>query len=128
MMGLMPIWAIIVPFVLGFFLVLLCTTAVPMIPAMAVLAVLVAIPVASVLLAAYCEDDRLVISKEGIGFPLMMLRTLGRRRERIWADLSDARLISGEKQNHLLLTFKSGGKANMDLANISRSDQEQFML
>lgn len=128
MMGLMPIWAIAAPFCLGMFMALLLQHSVAFVPAAAVLCTLVGVPLISILLAAYCEDDRIMISREGIGFPLLLMRSLGLKRERIWGDLANAQLISGETRQHLVLGFKSGGMARLSLANISKSDLEQFML
>ncbi|HEY9716626.1 MAG TPA: serine/threonine-protein kinase [Trichormus sp.] len=128
MMGLMPIWAIAAPFCLGMFLALLLQHSVAFVTAVAVLCILVGVPFVSIMLAAYCEDDRIMISREGIGFPLLLMRSLGLKRERIWGDLADAQLISAEKRAQLLLGFKSGGVARLNLANISQSDLEQFML
>jgi predicted Ser/Thr protein kinase len=128
MMGLMPIWAIAAPFCLGMFLALLLLHSVAFVPAAAVLCILVGVPLISILLAAYCEDDRIMISREGIGFPLLLMRSLGLKRERIWADLADAQLLSPEQRPQLLLGFKSGGVARLNLANIPKSDLEQFML
>ena len=128
MMGLMPVWAIVAPFCLGLFLSLLFTSSVAFAPAATVMIILISIPLISILLAAYCEDDRMTISREGIGFPLLLMRTLGLKRERVWGDLSDAQLISGGKRQELILGYKSGGRARLNLANISKSDLEQFML
>jgi tRNA A-37 threonylcarbamoyl transferase component Bud32 len=128
MMGLMPVWAIIVPFCLGLFIALLLTHPVAMIPAATVLGICVLVPVVSVLAAALCEDDRITISKEGIGFPLMMLQRLNFKRERVWSDLSSAMLLPAGHGQAIQLRFKSGGSTVLRLDNMSKSDLEQFML
>ncbi len=91
--ALMPFWAIVVPFCLGFFISLLMRQAasVPPLMALLVLSVLMVIPVVSIMIAAVCEDDRLLVSKEGFAFPLLFLPMLKFRRERMWSDLKEAR-------------------------------------
>jgi hypothetical protein len=130
MMVLMPVWAIGVPFCLGLFLVLLQQQPVAFLPALLTMCVLISIPLVAVLLAAVCEDDLLTVSKEGLTFPLMFLPMLQYRRSRLWSDLRAAKLISDaeKKSNILLLEFKSGGKTQMNLGNVSKSDQEQILL
>src|SRR5689334_11926979 len=92
--ALMPFWAIIVPFCLGFFISLLLQgKPVPLLISAAVLSVLMVIPAISIVLAAIFEDDRLLVSKEGFSFPLLFLPMLKFRRERMWSDLKEARLL-----------------------------------
>lgn len=130
MMCLMPLWAIVIPFCLGLFLVLLVKQPVALIPAVFALGTLLAVPILSVLVAAICEDDRLLITKEGLAFPLLFLPELQFRRERLWSDLSHASLSSDfERGKHIMmLRFKSGGSASIDLSNCSKSDVEQLLL
>jgi tRNA A-37 threonylcarbamoyl transferase component Bud32 len=129
MMGLMPVWAIIVPFCLGLFIALLVTQqGVAPIPAAIVLAALTLIPAASVALAALCEDDRITVSKEGLAFPLMMMQRLNFRRERLWSDLGAAKLLTRSNQQALQLQFRSGGTTTLNMSNLSKSDLEQLML
>ncbi|HEY9785060.1 MAG TPA: serine/threonine-protein kinase [Candidatus Obscuribacterales bacterium] len=137
--ALMPLWAIAIPFCLGLFLALLYRqgSEVPAIACALVLFVLVSIPVISLLISAVCEDDQLLVSKEGLSFPLMMLSLLGFRKERLWTDLSEANLylsdkLSPHKENIpdgiLDLHFKSGGTAKLSLRQMARADLEQLLL
>jgi len=137
--ALMPFWAIVVPFCLGFFISLLLRSAASVPPVMAalVLAVLMAIPVVSIVLAAICEDDRLLVSKEGFAFPLLFLPMLKFRRERLWSDLSEARLLISDSQmqtkenlphGKLDLHFTSGGHVDIPLKSLKRSDLERLLL
>ncbi|MBC7998006.1 MAG: hypothetical protein IAF58_08695, partial [Leptolyngbya sp.] len=93
--ALMPMWAIVIPFVLGLFVSLLIQHPgqVPPLISMIVLSALIAIPVISVVAAAFFEDDRLLVSKEGFAFPLIFLPQLKFRRARHWSDLKQARLL-----------------------------------
>lgn len=136
--ALMPLWAIVVPFCLGFFIsMLLQAQAVPPVISAVVLSVLMAIPFISIVLAAICEDDRLLVSKEGFSFPLLFLPMLKFRRERLWSDLSEARLLISDMQNQtkeklpqgkLDLHFNSGGHVNIPLKSLKRSDLERLLL
>lgn len=131
MMVTMPFWAIIAPFCLGLFISLLLTwSGVPLIPAAMVLAGLVTIPIVSILLAALFEDDRITVSKEGLSFPLLMLQGLRFRRERIWSDLANARVLTAGdgKHQYLELGFQSGGHTRLNLACVPRDHLEQFLL
>lgn len=136
--ALMPIWAIVVPFCLGFFIsMLLQAQAVPPLISAVVLTVLMAIPFVSIVIAAICEDDRLLVSKEGFSFPLLFLPMLKFRRERLWSDLSEARLLISDTQNQskeklpqgkLDLHFNSGGHVSIPLKSLKRSDLERLLL
>jgi len=130
MMALMPVWAIGVPFCLGLFIAMLTKTAVPFVASAIVMGVLLLIPALSILLAAFFEDDRITVGKEGISFPIRFLAALGFRRERLWSDLSDVLLINGDtaERNLLCLKFHSGGEVHLDASAISKSDTEQFLL
>jgi tRNA A-37 threonylcarbamoyl transferase component Bud32 len=141
MTALMPFWAIIVPFCFGLFMTLVVTSwndvqavALPIAIALVVLGV---IPVVAILLAAVCEDDRLEVSREGLSFPLFMMPALRFRRERHWGDLIAAQIqLDTSKPSasdlsvcgFLTLFFRSGGRVTMDLAKVSRTELEQFLL
>ncbi len=137
--ALMPLWAIVVPFCLGFFISLLLRSAasVPPLISAAVLAILMTIPVLSIMIAAICEDDRLLVSKEGFSFPLLFLPMLKFRRERMWSDLKEARLLISDNQTQtkdklpdgkLDLHFNSGGHVDIPLRSLKRSDLERLLL
>lgn len=135
--ALMPAWAIIIPFCLGLFISLLLERAgqVNPIVALVVLFILSAIPMVSVLIAAVCEDDRLLVSKEGISFPLFLLPGLFFQRERLWSDLSKVDLILDEtisqnarRSGMLVLYFRSGGHSCLRLKSMSNTDIEQMLL
>ena len=135
----MPFWAIVVPFCLGFFISLLLREAasVPPLISALVLAVLMAVPILSIMIAAVCEDDRLLVSKEGFAFPLLFLPMLKFRRERLWSDLREARLLISDTQTQtkeklpqgkLDLYFNSGGHVDIPLKSLKRTDLERLLL
>lgn len=144
--ALMPLWAIVIPFCLGFFISLLLQqhAYVPPLISAIVLSVLIAVPFVSIVLAAICEDDRLLVSKEGFAFPLLFLPMLKFRRERLWSDLKEARLLITDQQmqieqsdkkkkeqlpeGKLDLHFSSGGHVNIPLKSLKRSDLERLLL
>ncbi len=143
--ALMPLWAIVIPFCLGFFISLLLQAhaQVPPLISAFVLMGLITIPFVSIVLAAICEDDRLLVSKEGFAFPLLFLPMLKFRRERLWSDLKEARLLISDQQmqaektqnkkdqlpeGNLDLHFTSGGHVNIPLKSLKRSDLERLLL
>lgn len=132
---LMPVWAIIVPFCLGLFIALLLQMPGRVTPVSAamVLLGLIVIPILAIVISAICEDDRLLISKEGLSFPIRMLPILRFRRERVWTDLQSVSLNLddsnlGKPSGHLTLFFKSGGCAPIRLKDVPPADLEQLLL
>lgn len=137
--ALMPMWAIVVPFCFGLFLAMILKNpgAIAPVPAAIMLVVLAFLPVLAVMLSAFCEDDRIVVSKDGILFPLMMLPVLNFKRERFWDDISEATLIrdgniaasqTGNPSGCLILSFRSGGSVQLNLRSMSKADTEQLLL
>jgi len=133
---LMPVWAITIPFCLGLFTSMVLKESNHFLPlqTFVIFSTLLSIPLISVVLAAIFEDDVIVVSKEGIAFPLRMLPALGFRRERHWSDLlsvsmnlSDGSSTSRPKGT-VGLFFKSGGSALVKLDTLSPSDLEQMLL
>ncbi len=132
---LFPLWALVVPFCLGLFLSLVFKMpgSLPPVITIAVLTTLMAIPVVSIVLSAICEDDRLLVSAEGMSFPLLMLPGLGFRRERLWSDLASVHLAWEGASDYgpgdsLTLFFRSGGKVTLRLRDLPSEDLEQFLL
>lgn len=132
---LMPVWAIIVPFCLGLFIALLLQMPGRVTPVSAALVLLglIVVPIIAIVVSAICEDDRLLISKEGLSFPIRMLPILRFRRERVWADLQSVTLDLtnsdlGKPTGNLTLFFKSGGCAPIRLKDVPSADLEQLLL
>lgn len=133
---LMPVWAIIVPFCLGLFIALLLQMPGKISPVSAalVLTALIVTPILAIVFSAICEDDRLLISKEGLSFPIRMLPILRFRRERVWSDLQSVTLnlteshVPGKPAGDLTLFFRSGGSAPIRLKDVPSADLEQLLL
>lgn len=132
---LMPVWAIAIPFCLGLFTsqVLREPDKYSALLAVCIFAILLIVPAISVVLAAIFEDDVLLVSKEGLAFPLRMLGILGFRRARHWSDLAHATVqltdSSGkDPKGNLNLFFKSGGATSVKLDKLGRNDLEQLLL
>ncbi len=132
---LMPLWALVVPFCLGLFVQLILRNAghLPPLQTLAVLMGLILFPLACVVITAICEDDRILISKEGILFPLLLLPALKFRRERLWPDLCNIGLrwqstVRFQGSDYICLYFKSGGMCRLGLRNLPRTDLEQMLL
>jgi serine/threonine protein kinase len=136
----MPIWSVIVPFCLGLFITMCITPENagrinPFVELGLILA-MTAIPVTAIFLTAICEDDRILISKEGIAFPLSMLARLGFRRDRLWTDLTAAQIFLGQSestkkgvpQGNLSMYFRSGGQVSLSLPLMSKPVLEQLLL
>lgn len=135
MATLMPLWAIAIPFCLGLSLSMVLRDASKMTPlvAICVFSILIIIPAIAVVLAAIFEDDVLLVSKEGIAFPLRMLHRLGFRRARHWSDLASATVQlthdSGQQpKGNINLFFRSGGAASINIDKLTANDLEQLLL
>ena len=135
MAALLPVWGLIIPFCLGLFLALIIQAPgdLPPVIASLVLSALILIPVLAVVVTAFFEDDRLLVSKEGLAFPLRMLSQLGFRRERLWSDLTAVSLKWGgtatfEPDDALVLHFRSDGSARLPLTAVPKADLEQLLL
>jgi len=131
---LLPLWGMIVPFCMGLFVsqLMIHGTLLPWTSLALILGGFVLLPLLAILATAVCEDDRLLVSKEGIAFPLMLLPGLGFRRERLWSDLAAVDLNwDGTSQysadDRIWLNFGEG-RASMSLNNISKPDLEQLLL
>jgi predicted Ser/Thr protein kinase len=135
----MIVWSVIIPFCLGLFISLLFNpdySSVNAWLAIAVVAVLGSVPLSAIFLSAICEDDRILISKEGVAFPLFMLGKLGVRRDRMWSELTQCDLLlASERENKnglpdgkLTLRFKEGEAVPLSLKLLDKSNLEQFLL
>ncbi len=141
MTALMPVWSIIVPFCFGLFLTMVVTNWAEVhtaaLPIAGTIIILGAIPIIAILLAAVCEDDRIVVSKEGLSFPLFMMSKLRFRRERLWSDLITAQVQLDTSKplaqdmaacGWLSLFFRSGGHITIDVSKVAKTELEQFLL
>lgn len=132
----MPFWALFIPFLLGQFIqLILLNPQMALNPwlCIAVMALLLSVPLMAVLLSAICEDDRILVSKEGMAFPLRYLPGLSFRRERLWSDVQHVGVhwsstVSFGSDDHLTLFFKSGGSVRVGLNQVSKADLEQLLL
>ncbi len=133
MCALFPIWSLLLPFVLGLFISWLMTHPGEADPNYASLFLfwLSAIPIASILLTAYFEDDKLYVSKDGIAFPLFMMPFLKMKRHWKWSDLKQAdikRNFESGQPETLQLEFKSGTACGLGATGITNSQMEQLLL
>ncbi|MBK9144168.1 MAG: serine/threonine protein kinase [Candidatus Melainabacteria bacterium] len=133
--ALMPLWGIAIPFFLGLLTsqIIQHPHQIPAIVAFALIIALIAIPAFAIVLAAIFEDDLIVVSREGIAFPLRMLPNLAFKRERSWHDLKFATLSSadsgkGSTDRLLGLNFGNGGSVVLKLKDMERTDLEQMLL
>jgi len=86
-----------------------------------------------VLLTAVCNDNKLVISKAGISFPLYLLPWLAFRNARAWADLKNVSLVHFAGQHKrlegcLVFRFYSSGSARIDLRQIPKNSLERWLV
>lgn len=133
--ALLPVWGLIVPFCMGLFVSQILThpaSIAPLITFM-VVATMLMIPVLSVLATAICEDDRILVSKEGLAFPLLILPMLKFRRERLWSELAAISVTWAggtdlARSDRLSLYFRDGGRAHLSLSLMSKVDLEELLL
>lgn len=94
------------------------------------------------LLAEICRHDRLVISKDGLSFPVFLAPDLLFRRKRSWDDIGNimigAMLMHDRKGSYeyeleeskdkrkLFMYFKSGGHVCLDLTKMPKKNQERL--
>ena len=132
MCALFPVWALLAPTCLGLLTRFMMEAPPSEAIAFWLMTTLAMIPVLSVMLTAYFEDDRLNISKDGITFPLFMLLKLRLRKNRSWSELQNASidrsLTGNHKKDKLILRFKSGENLSLTTGNFSKSDLEQLLL
>lgn len=132
--AMMPIWAALIPFALGYFTssILRGNSNISGLEAIFFYTLFLAIPAIGIVLSAVFEDNLIVVSKEGLSFPLRMLFNLGFRRERLWSEVSHATLsdpLSDDDSDRLLtLGFSSGGDVRIQLGKMKKPDIEQLML
>ncbi len=133
---LLPVWALFVPLLLGLFVLFLLGQPGVLAPHIAIFIIgtLAAIPILSIMLTAYFEDDRLFVSKDGISFPLFMVPFLGFRRHRSWPELEFANIKRapdrkiGERDKLLLKFGGTNGTAELDTKNIDNAHLDQMLL
>ena len=132
--ALMPAWAALIPFALGYFTssILRESSKFSGLEALFFYTLFLAIPAIGIILSAVFEDNLIVVSKEGLSFPLRMLVNLGFRRERLWSEINYAALSNPLSENDsdrlLTLGFSSGGDVRMKLSKMKRTDIEQLLL
>jgi serine/threonine protein kinase len=135
----MIVWSVIIPFCLGAFVSMLFgNDALHISPVLAVgvIILLTSIPAAAVFLSAMFEDDRILISKEGIAFPLLMMSRLGLKRDRTWSELGRAEIAlangkansNGLPDGRINLFFRHGGLVPLNLKLLKKDALEQFLL
>ena len=136
MSALLPIWALLVPFLLGLVISFLIrdpsAIANPQVT-LTILLGLTSIPVVGVLLSALFEDNRVYITKSGMAFPLFMLPFLGFRRNRSWAELAGAgvrRTITARSENPdvLYLNFNKTMPVQFNVKRLDKVQMEQMLL
>lgn len=134
MCTLFPVWAIVAPAAVGFFIG--CSFSNPgNVPAWATVGTclgLLGFSLCSIFVTAVSEDNRIHISKDGIALPPFMLPSAQFRRNRSWTEISEAhiRSESAEKKDSgcLFLTFNSGLNLNLKLHCMKAADLEQLFM
>jgi serine/threonine-protein kinase len=131
MCALFPVWGLLAPILLGLFIGYvyrnphIATSVATLIICFGLLSV----NLLGLILTAVTEDDKLYVSKDGIIFPLFFMPFLNMRRNRSWAELKDATLLSDntDPEGKLFLTFDSGS-VGINLGGIDTGDREQLLL
>ncbi len=132
MCALFPLWAVIVPAILGFLIGRAFAFPGTIPPAMVIFGCtsLLTAMLSCMALSAISEDNRIHISKDGLCFPPSFLPKLKFKRNRNWSELQQANLVkdSGPYGGTLLLGFDGGESLQLSLRNIKESDVEQLLL
>lgn len=133
---LLPLWSIIAPCALGFFIgqAVFFPYSQPVATTVIACLSLFSLSLAAIAISALSEDNRLHLSKDGISFPAFLLPWLGFRRARSWAELSGAHVFlpsSGAQAGdggRLFLTFESSPCPPLKLSRFEQQDMEQLLL
>lgn len=132
MCAVFPLWAVIVPAILGFLIGRAFAYPGVMPPHLVAVGctALLTTMLSCLALSAVSENNRIHISKDGLCFPPSFLPRLGFKRNRNWSELQSANLVKddGPYGGTLLLSFNSGEHLNLPLRNIKESDVEQLLL
>ncbi|MBK8222599.1 MAG: serine/threonine protein kinase [Candidatus Obscuribacter sp.] len=133
MLGFVPIWTLAAPFMLGAF----CTyfiihpeslTNLPLLFIAGLLFGLAAVTVAGFLVTGFFEDNRILITENGISFQPLFATALKRRRQRGWSELAKIFLQSSEEAETINLVFKDGGGATIDTDKLKAEDMEKLLM
>lgn len=98
------------------------------IPPEAGCAVLALFPLSVVFARIFLRNTRITVSDEGISFPLLMYADLCGRLSRPWSDIDTVDVYERRDSlnyvngNVLSMTFKSGGRIDLDTTRIPRDD------
>ncbi len=132
MCAILPLWAIIAPAALGYFIgrAIMHPESMPVATTIGGCLGLLAFILAAIATTAVAEDNRLYISKDGISFPPFLLPWLHFRRARRWSELTGAEICQSEssQSKQLLLTFDSTACLSLDLGCFESCDTEPFLL
>jgi serine/threonine protein kinase len=131
MCALFPVWGLLAPILLGLFIghVYRNPHVAMSVATLIICFGLLGINLLGLILTAFTEDDKLYVSKDGIIFPLFFMPFLNMRRNRSWAELKDATLLSDDNdpEGKLFLTFDNGS-VGINLGGIDSADREQLLL
>jgi tRNA A-37 threonylcarbamoyl transferase component Bud32 len=131
MCALLPFWAIASPLALIQFmtLVLQYPSTYSLFSIVSTVFGLLSFTFASLLALIAAEDNRIHITKDGIGFPLFLSSRLGLCRDRRWHELKNAGLTGPDTENEkqLLLGFGSGS-VPLPLSHLSVEAQQQLLM
>lgn len=77
------------------------------------------------MLVVALSDDRIVMNELGMNFPPAFMPALQCRCERAWSDLSAVDINT--ERTAMLLTFKSGGMASIDIDEMNEEDADKLI-
>lgn len=125
-----PIWSVIAPATLAILIVFIIQYQ-PAIPPWLTLSLLLTLFFTflfGLLYSAFAEDKSIHITKEGMSFPLFLLRHLKFKRHRNWDELSEAELIETSQDTYLKLTFKPDSSVVLSLSSFDKQQLEEMLL
>jgi len=128
--ALAPVWSMIAPASLGFFLSWAMFSSAPTYILVLISFMLLAITFGGLALTAFVEDNKIHLSKDGISFPVFLLPGLHFRRERLWSEVKAADISSFDNNGNqlLLLSLTTGETVGLRLATIKPEQLEQFLV
>jgi len=128
----LPFWAFFGPATLGLVIAGIATGLSPFSMGVAAVAcfLLLAIICGGMMTMAFSEDNRILVSSEGLTFPMMMSLRLRWKRNRVWSELLKVDVFTDDRGcvNRLVLTFRDGSVLPLRVASVEAAALEQFLV
>ncbi len=133
---LLPIWGILIPFLLIWFLVILVASPSLVwqillnsgMQAVGVITGMLLIVVIGVKSVLNLSDNKIILSKNGIEVPFFLGSTFGLRRNFAWIAITSAQLVETEVKREIVMHTSDGFPMYFDVKCFAPEELEQFLV